>query len=67
MEEVLLETIADIQARKRRDNEKPDHVLFYKDLLPELRSRIERKLDDLVKAGKVNRSNTINDTAYGED
>ena len=28
MEEVLLETIADIQARKRRDNEKPDHVLF---------------------------------------
>ena len=64
MEEVLLETIADIQARKRRDNEKPDHVLFYKDLLPELRSRIERKL---VKAGKVNRSNTINDTAYGDD
>ena len=45
---MLLETIADIQARKRRDNEKPDHVLFYKDLLPELRSRIERKLDDLV-------------------
>ena len=67
MEEVLLETIADIQARKRRDNEKPDHVLLYKDLLPELRSRIERKLDDLVKAGKVNRSNTINDTAYGDD
>ena len=67
MEEVLLETIADIQARKRRDNEKPDHVLFYKDLLPELRSRIERKLGDLVKAGKVNRSNTINDTAYGDD
>ena len=66
MEEVLLETIADIQARKRRDNEKPDHVLFYKDLLPELRSRIERKLDDLVKAGKVNRSNTINDTAYDD-
>ena len=47
--------------------DKPDHVLFYKDLLPELRSRIERKLDDLVKAGKVNRSNTINDTAYGND
>ncbi len=67
MEEVLLKTIAEIRARKRRDNEKPDHVLFYKDLLPELRSMIEKGFDGLVESGKVNRSNTINDMAYGDD
>ena len=67
MEEVLLETIADIQARKRLANEKPDHVLFYRDLLPELQERITRCLDGIVETGKVKRSRTINDTAYGKE
>lgn len=67
MEEVLLETIADIQARKRLANEKPDHVLFYRDLLPELQKRITKCLDGMVETGKVKRSRTINDTAYGND
>ena len=39
MEEVLLETIADIQARKRLANERPDHVPF----LPGFAAGIARK------------------------
>lgn len=67
MEEVLLETIADIQARKRLANERPDHVLFYRGLLPELQERITKCLDGMVETGKIKRSRTVNDTAYGND
>lgn len=67
MEEVLLETIAEIQAKKRQANEKPDHVLFYRDLLPVIREKVEKCLDSMVATGKIKKMNTINDTAYGRD
>ena len=40
---------------------------FYRDLLPELQERITKCLDGMVETGKIKRSRTVNDTAYGND
>ncbi len=67
MEEVLLKIIAEIQREKENNNIVPAHVLFYKDLLHEVRVEVIQVLDKLVASGKLNRVNTINDTAYYGD
>lgn len=65
MEEIVMEIIAKIQQDKTENNIVPLHVLYYRDLLPEARRRISRALESLVLSGKVKKSNTINDSAYG--
>ncbi len=60
----MIQVIDEVRQSKAERGVVPTHVLYYKDLLPEVRARVLVAIENLVSSGKLTMVNTINDTAY---